>query len=78
MNIQRPINANGRIVQHMPPPLPPTNFVLLPHHLQLLRLLSLLFNDFDDRELPHSFVLHIYRLLLVEIMSVNESHDYCG
>ena len=72
MNTQRPVNNNGRTLQSMPPPLPPTSFVLLPHHLQLLRLLELLFTDFDDVNLPHSFILHIYRLLLLEIMNVIE------
>lgn len=70
MNQQRPAPTNGRAVQAMPPPLPPTNFVLLPHHLQLLRLISLVFNDYDDRDVPHSFIIYIYRLLLVEIMNV--------
>ena len=69
MNTQRPVNNNGRTLQSM---LPPTSFVLLPHHLQLLRLLELLFTDFDDVNLPHSFILHIYRLLLLEIMNVIE------
>ncbi|KAK7693589.1 hypothetical protein QCA50_003158 [Cerrena zonata] len=72
MNQQRPAPTNGRAVQAMPPPLPPTNFVLLPHHLQLLRLISLVLNDYDDRDVPHSFIIYIYRLLLVEIMNVRQ------
>lgn len=51
-------------------PLPPTDHVLRPHHVDLLTLLVLTFKEFESRPLPPTFSLHLYRLLLNEISEV--------
>ncbi|KAI0082698.1 hypothetical protein K474DRAFT_1702690 [Panus rudis PR-1116 ss-1] len=58
------------------PPPPPTNHVLMPHHLQLMKLLGLVFHEYKEADLPKSFQLHLYRLLLVEIMEVKQPPTY--
>ena len=52
------------------PLLPPTSHTLRPYHLQTLKLLSLVFHKYGDGRLPAHFVLHMYRVLLIEISEV--------
>ncbi|CAL1704828.1 unnamed protein product [Somion occarium] len=72
MNHGRPLVVNNGRMPNLPPPPPPTTHVLLPHHLQIVRLLTLIFYEYIDRNLPSSFLLHIYRVLLVETMEVRQ------
>ncbi|KAJ7709939.1 armadillo-type protein [Mycena rosella] len=53
------------------PPLdvPPTDHVLRPHHVGLLTLFILTFKEFEGK-LPPTFLLHIYRVLLNEVVEV--------
>lgn len=52
------------------PILPPTSHTLRPHHLQIVKLLLLVFHKYGDERLPPPFVLHMYRVLLAEISEV--------
>ncbi|KAJ7470732.1 hypothetical protein FB451DRAFT_1254671 [Mycena latifolia] len=48
---------------------PPTEHVLRPHHVGLLTLFILTFKEYEGK-LPSTFLLHIYRVLLNEVVEV--------
>jgi hypothetical protein len=50
--------------------LPPTHHILRPHHIFLLAVFLITFKDFESKDLPPLFVLHIYRFLLNEVSEV--------
>ena len=50
--------------------LPPTHHVLRPHHIFLLAVFLITFKEFESKDLPPLFVLHIYRFLLNEVSEV--------
>lgn len=51
-------------------PNPTPSHILKPHHLQLVRILDLTFRKYADQQLPPAFLLHVYRVLMVEISEV--------
>jgi hypothetical protein len=51
--------------------LPPTHHVLRPHHVFLLTVFLITFKEFESKDLPPTFVLHIYRFLLNEVSEVS-------
>ncbi|KAH6918616.1 hypothetical protein BKA70DRAFT_1247713 [Coprinopsis sp. MPI-PUGE-AT-0042] len=53
-----------------PPSLPPTQWVLKPHHLVLLAFLMATWKDLDIKKLPSPFAIHLQRTLLHEISEV--------
>ncbi|KAH9951375.1 hypothetical protein B0H21DRAFT_849637 [Amylocystis lapponica] len=55
---------------------PPTNHILRPHHVQILRILMLTFKIYEDGSLPQPFLLHIYRVVLSEISEVTQPRTY--
>lgn len=55
---------------------PPTSHTLKPHHLQVLKLISLVFHHYANAKLPAIFQLHIYRTLLEEVSEVREPANY--
>ncbi|KAJ3479190.1 hypothetical protein NLI96_g9229 [Meripilus lineatus] len=56
--------------------LPPTSHTLQPHHLQVLKLLSLVYHKYSDDQLPANFILHVYRVVLAEISEVRQPATY--
>ncbi|KAL4248144.1 Anaphase-promoting complex subunit 5 [Abortiporus biennis] len=75
MNRTHPPN-NARQNPAAPPPPPPTTYTLKPHHLQLLKLLTLVFHKYGTNKLPAPFLLHIYRILLIETAEVKQPATY--
>lgn len=49
---------------------PPTNHTLKPHHLQILRVLQVLYRKHDEKLFPPAFMLHIHRVLMLEVSEV--------
>ncbi|KAJ7940672.1 hypothetical protein B0H13DRAFT_1939292 [Mycena leptocephala] len=54
---------------------PPTEFHLRPHHVGLLTLFILTFKEYEGK-LPPTFLLHIYRVLLNEVVEVAPPKTY--
>ncbi|KAJ7452459.1 hypothetical protein B0H11DRAFT_2073533 [Mycena galericulata] len=54
---------------------PPTDHVLRPHHVGLLTLFILTFKEYEGK-LPPMFLLHIYRVLLNEVVEVAPPKSY--
>jgi len=50
---------------------PPTCFVIRPHHIQNLMIIGVVFQEFKDQKIPPQFVIHVYRLLMQEIAEVS-------
>ncbi|KAF8077980.1 hypothetical protein FPV67DRAFT_1463707 [Lyophyllum atratum] len=55
---------------------PPTEHVLRPHHVSLLTILMITFKEPDNRKIPPSFLLHLFRILLNEISEVSRPMPY--
>lgn len=49
---------------------PTSSHILKPHHLQLVRILDLTFRKYAKLALPPMFLLHMYRVLMVEVSEV--------
>ncbi|KAJ7774662.1 hypothetical protein DFH07DRAFT_800430 [Mycena maculata] len=54
---------------------PPTDHILRPHHVGLLTLFILTFKEYEGK-LPPTFLLHIYRVLLNEVVEVAPPKTY--
>ncbi|KAJ7156003.1 hypothetical protein C8R43DRAFT_998757 [Mycena crocata] len=54
---------------------PPTDHVLQPHHVGILTIFILAFKEFEAK-LPPTFLLHIYRVLLNEVVEVAPPKTY--
>ncbi|KAJ7343519.1 hypothetical protein DFH08DRAFT_872936 [Mycena albidolilacea] len=61
--------------QPEPIPPPPTEHTLRPHHVGLLTLFILTFKEYEGK-LPPTFLLHIYRVLLNEVVEVSPPKAY--
>ncbi|KAJ7905457.1 hypothetical protein B0H14DRAFT_2660328 [Mycena olivaceomarginata] len=61
--------------QQEPIPPPPTEHTLRPHHVGLLTLFILTFKEYEGK-LPPTFLLHIYRVLLNEVVEVAPPKAY--
>lgn len=59
-----------------PAPPPPTAHTLRPHHLQLLGVLFTLSSGDWATELPSPFLLHAYRVLIVEISECRQPASF--
>lgn len=54
---------------------PPTCFVIRPHHIQNLMIIGVVFQEFKNQKIPPQFMVHVYRLLMQEIAEVSV-HQY--
>ncbi|KAI0093629.1 hypothetical protein BDY19DRAFT_989186 [Irpex rosettiformis] len=59
-----------------PVPVPPTEFTLQPHHVQLLKIFMSLLTTYDPRKLPADFVLLVNRVLLETVAEVRVPPTY--
>jgi anaphase-promoting complex subunit 5 len=50
---------------------PPTCFVIKPHHIQNLMIIGVVFQEFKNHKIPPQFMIHVYRLLMQEIAEVS-------
>jgi anaphase-promoting complex subunit 5 len=50
---------------------PPTCFVIRPHHIQILMIIGVVFQEFKNQKIPPQFVIHVYQLLMQEIAEVS-------
>ena len=50
---------------------PPTCFVIRPHHIQNLMIIGVVFQEFRSQKIPPQFMIHVYRLLMQEIAEVS-------
>ncbi|KAJ7046748.1 hypothetical protein C8F04DRAFT_1061598 [Mycena alexandri] len=57
------------------PDVPPTNHVLRAHHVGILTLFILAFKEYEGK-LPPTFLLHLYRVLLNEVVEVAPPKTY--
>jgi len=51
--------------------IPPTCFVIRPHHIQNLMVIGIVFQEFRNQKIPPQFMIHVYRLLMQEIAEVS-------
>jgi anaphase-promoting complex subunit 5 len=51
--------------------LPPTSFVLRPHHVELLKVFSTAFQELREQKFPPQYLLHLYRVLMQEVAEVH-------
>ncbi|KAF9270017.1 hypothetical protein L218DRAFT_849491 [Marasmius fiardii PR-910] len=56
----------------MESPQPPPDFVLRPHHIALCAIFALAYKDFESKNFPPAFQLHLHRLLLDEVSEVTK------
>lgn len=54
--------------------LPPATFVLRPHHIEILKVFAVAFQELREQKLPNQYMLHVYRVLMQE---VSEVHYVC-
>ncbi|KAJ3546950.1 hypothetical protein NM688_g5456 [Phlebia brevispora] len=73
MNATAQAAARAAIINEGPPP---THHTLKPHHLQILRIFQVLFITYGEKKFSSQFMLHIYRVLLVEVGEVRQPATY--
>ena len=50
---------------------PPVNFILRPHHLNILAMITLLFKQFDRLRFHPAFLIRVHEIILQEISEVH-------